>query len=185
MGEIRIRAVTEEDAAALLEIYAYYVRETIVTYEYEVPTEAEFRERIRKTKESYPYFAAVEEGRILGYAYGAAFHPRAAYQWAAEVSIYLRQESRGRGVGRLLYTALEQALRRQNVWNCNACIADPNPQSVVFHEKMGYRLAGRFTDCAYKQGRWLGMIWMEKQLGVHPNPPKPFLPYPIAEKEKR
>ena len=85
---------------------------------------------------------------------------------------------RGRGVGRLLYERLEEALKQQNVQNVNACIAYPNPQSIAFHEKMGSRAGGKFTDGAYKLEQWLGMIWMEKMLGTHENPPKEFIPYP-------
>jgi L-amino acid N-acyltransferase YncA len=77
--EITIRPVTEADAEKLLSIYAPYVTDTFVTYEYTVPTVEEFRERIRNTLQAYPYFAAVENGRIIGYAYASAFHPRRAY----------------------------------------------------------------------------------------------------------
>ena len=156
--EITIRPVTEADAEKLLSIYAPYVTDTFVTYEYTVPTVEEFRERIRNTLQAYPYFAAVENGRIIGYAYASAFHPRRAYLWSAE--------------------RLEETLKQQNVQNVNACIAYPNPQSIAFHEKMGYRAVGKFTDCAYKLEQWLGMIWMEKMLGAHENPPKEFIPYP-------
>lgn len=183
--EIRIRAVTEADSAALLAIYAPYVTDTFITYEYTVPTVEEFRERIRNTIKAYPYFAAVENGKIIGYAYASAFHPRRAYLWSAEATVYLERTERGRGVGRLLYEKLEAALKQQNVQNVNACIAYPNPQSIAFHEKMGYRAVGKFTDCAYKLGQWLGMVWMEKLLGEHENPPKAFIPYPEISKAKR
>ena len=121
--EITIRPVTEADAEKLLAIYAPYVTDTFVTYEYTVPTVEEFRERIRNTLQAYPYFAAVENGRIIGYAYASAFHPRRAYLWSAEATVYLERGVRGRGVGRLLYERLEEALKQQNVQNVNACIA--------------------------------------------------------------
>ena len=99
--EITIRPVTEADAEKLLSIYVPYVTDTFVTYEYTVPTVEEFRERIRNTLQAYPYFAAVENGRIIGYAYASAFHPRRAYLWSAEATVYLERGVRGRGVGRL------------------------------------------------------------------------------------
>ena len=142
--EITIRPVTEADAEELLAIYAPYVTDTFITYEYTVPTVEEFRERIRNTIKAYPYFAAVENGRIIGYAYASAFHPRRAYIWSAETTVYLERAERGRGVGRLLYEKLEEALKQQNVQNVNACIAYPNPQSISFHEKMGYREVGKY-----------------------------------------
>ena len=96
--EITIRPVTEADAEKLLAIYAPYVTDTFVTYEYTVPTVEEFRERIRNTLQAYPYFAAVENGRIIGYAYASAFHPRRAYLWSAEATVYLERGVRGRGL---------------------------------------------------------------------------------------
>lgn len=183
MGKIMIRPVTEADAEELLSIYAPYVTDTVVTYEYDVPSVEEFRGRIKNTLKAYPYFAAVEDGSIIGYAYASAFHPRRAYIWSAEATVYLKMDERGRGVGRMLYHALEEALQKQNVLNVNACIAYPNPHSIAFHEAMGYHQAGKFTDCAYKLGQWLGMVWMEKSFGEHPDPPAEFIPYPEIEKE--
>ena len=182
MGEIIIRPVTEADAAALAAIYAPYVRETSVTYEYEAPSAEEFCGRIRNTTKSYPYLAAEEEGEILGYAYASAFHPRAAFRWAAEATVYLKKEAHGRGIGRMLYEALEARLKKQNVQTVIALIADPNPESVAFHEKMGYRVAGRLTDCAYKLGQWRGMFYLEKFLGDRGGEPRPFIPFPEIEK---
>lgn len=182
MGEINIRTVTAADAEELVSIYAPYVLETAVTYEYEVPSVEEFRGRIENTIKKYPYLAAVEDGVILGYAYASAFHPRAAFQWSAEATVYLRKEAHGRGIGRMLYEKLEEILAKQNVQTVIALIADPNPESVAFHEKMGYSIAGRLTNCAYKLGQWRGMYYMEKFLGNHDGEPKTFIPYPeIAE----
>lgn len=182
MENIILRSVTVADAAELVSIYAPYVQETAVTYEYEVPSVEEFQGRIANTTKNYPYLAAVEDGVILGYAYASAFHPRAAFRWTAEVTVYLRKEAHGRGIGRMLYEKLEEILKKQNVQTVIALIADPNPESVAFHEKLGYRVAGRLTNCAYKLGQWRGMFYMEKFLGTHEGEPNPFIPYPEIER---
>jgi L-amino acid N-acyltransferase YncA len=180
---ISIRMATVEDAADLLEIYAPYVRDTAISFEYDVPSLQEFSERIAHTLTKYPYLVAVEDGHILGYTYASVFKPRPAYDWAVETTIYLHRESRGRGVGRQLYSSLEEVLRRQNIQNLNACIActdTPDARldntSSYFHEHMGYRLVGRFTKCGCKFGTWYDMIWMEKLIGGHPAAPQPFIP---------
>lgn len=149
------------------------MEETAISFEYEVPTENEFAGRIRRTLERYPYLAAVQNGRIVGYAYAGPFHTRAAYGWSAELTVYVRRELRGRGAGRRLYETLEEALKRQGILNLYACIAWPNPESVCFHEKMGFALNGRFRRCGYKLGQWWDMVWMEKLIAPHLNPPLP------------
>src|SRR3712207_8503739 len=122
----------------------------------------------------YPCLVAEEEGGILGYAYASRFHARAAYAWSAEVTIYLAQEARGRGLGSALYHRLEGYLKGMRILNCNACIASTahataylTNSSQVFHEKLGYRLVGRFHQSGYKFNQWFDMIWMEKLLGEH------------------
>lgn len=107
MESITIRRVQKKDAAALLEIYRPYVENTAITFEYDVPSLKEFEGRIESITEFYPYLAAENtSGEIVGYAYAGRFHPRAAYQWSAESTVYLRQDARGQGIGRLLYQAL-------------------------------------------------------------------------------
>ncbi len=172
MNNIRIRTARPEDAIELLEIYAPYVRETAVTYEYTVPSKEEFASRIRRTMEKYPYLVAEKDGEILGYAYAGAFHPRAAYAWDAEMSIYIKKDRKRSGIGKTLYEALEKLLAEQNILNVYACIACPEEEdeyltkdSIRFHERMGYRIVGEFRECAYKFGRWYGMVWMEKRIG--------------------
>ena len=175
--EIRIRAVTLEDAKELLEIYRPYVEHTAITFEYETPSAEEFRERIQKVLGKFPYLAAEGDGKILGYTYVSSFKERAAYDWAVETSIYVDENRKRSGIGRKLHTALEQALREQGILNMEACIAYPRGEdkyltgdSAQFHARLGYRLVGQFYKCGYKFGRWYDMIWMEKLIGEHKSP---------------
>lgn len=175
-----IRVATEDDAEKLLEIYAYYVKNTAVSFEYEVPSLHEFRERIRRILERYPYLVSEREGSVVGYAYAGSFHTRAAYSRAAETTIYVAKDKKRQGVGKELYGALEKTLALQNIINLNACIGYPTVEdeylsydSARFHERSGYRFVGEFHKCGYKFGRWYGIIWMEKLLSDHPeNPPE-------------
>ena len=185
MDNITLRIASPADAEALLELYAPYVRETAITFEYEVPSPEEFQSRIRRTLEKYPYLIAEREGRCVGYAYAGAFHARAAYDWAVETSVYVERGLRRQGVGRRLYTALEEVLTLQNILNLNACIAYPAGEdpyltrdSAEFHQHLGFRQVGRFHQCGYKFGRWYDMIWMEKLLGPHSSPQPPVRPFP-------
>ena len=170
-----IRVAREEDAAALLEIYAPYVLETAITFEYDVPSVEEFAGRIRHTLERYPYLVAEDEsGELLGYVYASLFHARPAYDWAVETSIYVRKTGRRQGIGRALYQALEDALRAQGILNLNACVAYPAEEdshltcdSVRFHEHLGYTMVGRFHACGYKFNTWYDMVWLEKSIAPH------------------
>lgn len=174
MSGIEIRTATVDDAEALLNIYGYYVTHTAISFEYEVPTAEAFKRRIGNTLKKYPYLAAVQDKEILGYAYAGPFVGRAAYDWSAEVTIYLAADKRKQGLGRMLYEALEQELIKMGILNLYACIGYieiPDEyltkNSAQFHEHMGYIKAGHFHKCGYKFGRWYDMIWMEKIIGSH------------------
>jgi len=182
-ANVSVRMATPDDAEEVLKIYSPYVTDTAVTFEYDVPSVAEFSRRIKDTLRRYPYIVALSEERIVGYAYASAFKERAAYDWAVETTVYLRQDCRGRGLGKKLYTALEDILKRQNIINLNACIAYSSAEdahldnsSAAFHEHLGYSKAAHFTKCGYKFGTWYDMIWMEKLLGPHPDAPDPVIP---------
>ena len=148
-NEIKIRPATEADAAEILNIYAPYITDTAITFEYDVPTLEEFTGRIRHTLEKYPYLVAVRDSEIIGYAYAGAFYGRAAYDWSAETTIYVKKGCSHSGVGKLLYQELETALKAQNIINLYACIGYPEEDdeyltknSKQFHEHLGYRLIG-------------------------------------------
>ena len=174
MSNIIIRPASIADAESILNIYSHYVQNTAISFEYDVPSIEEFEGRIAHTLEKYPYLVAEQDGVILGYAYGSQFHERAAYNWCAEVSIYVDVNARKAGLGRLLYEALEKALQEQGILNLYACIAYTdeedehlNNNSAQFHAHLGYEQIGRFHKCGYKFKRWYDMIWMEKFIGEH------------------
>ncbi|MGN0169483.1 MAG: GNAT family N-acetyltransferase [Lachnospiraceae bacterium] len=171
---MNIEKVTVEDAQELLSIYAPYVQDTAITFEYEVPSLAEFEERIRSISAILPYIKAVEDGKILGYAYAGKYKSRKAYEWAVEATIYVRKEARRSGVGRLLYSTLEKSLKQIGVLNMNVFVVIPNGEdehltndSYRFHKRMGYEEAGRFHKVGYKFGKWYDVASMEKMIGEH------------------
>lgn len=176
-NELKLRIAVPDDAAALLAIYKPYVENTTITFEYDVPTLEDFTARIVHTLERYPYLVALSDGEPVGYAYAGAFKSRAAYDWAVELSVYVKDGVRGRGIGKTLYGALEKLLLRQHVTNLNACITYPSAGSEQFHGKLGYTTVAHFHKCGYKFGKWLDMIWMEKMLAEHAETPAPFLPF--------
>lgn len=182
---IKIRAASPEDAPALLRVYAPYVKNTAITYEYDVPSVDEFSKRIETTLKRFPYLVLERGGEIIGYAYAGPLHSRPAYDWSVETSLYLSEDVRGGGLGRLLHDALENVLREQGFLNMNACIAYPEKEdeyltrnSAEFHAHLGYRMIGRFTKCSYKFRRWYGMVWMEKLIGEHLEDQPPVTPFP-------
>lgn len=180
---VKIRMATEDDAAALLAIYAPYILKTGITFEYVVPTETQFRERIRHVLEKYPYLVAELGGEIIGYSYAKEFGERAAFSRSVETVLYLREDVRGGGIGRMLYTELERILKKQNVTNLYAAVAYRENEdetithaSPCFHLAMGYEKKAHFTACGYKFDRWYDIIWYEKMIAKHGENPLPLVP---------
>lgn len=174
MEDIQIRVARIEDAKVLLEIYRPYVEKTAISFEYDVPSLAEFKGRMEKTLRKYPYLVAENSGEIIGYTYAGPFVGRAAYDWGIETTIYIREDMKRLGAGKKLYEALEKILKAQNILNMNACIGYPdiedeylNKNSVEFHSHIGFKMVGEFHKCGYKFGRWYNMVWMEKIIGEH------------------
>lgn len=174
MDKVTVRDASIEDAERILEIYAYYVTNTAISFEYEVPALKEFQNRIENTLRHYPYLVVEKNGIIQGYAYAGPFVGRAAYDWSCELTVYLDHASRKCGLGRKIYEALEERLRDMGILNLYACIGYPeqedeylNKNSADFHARLGFTKVGEFHNCGYKFGRWYNMIWMEKIIGEH------------------
>jgi len=174
MDTVIIRRASVDDADEILAVYGYYVEHTAISFEYEVPALDEFRKRIERTLEKYPYLVAVSDGDIVGYAYAGPFVGRAAYNRSAELTIYLKPGENRKGIGRKLYEALEGELSQMKITNLYTCIGDPITEdeyltrnSENFHAHLGFLKVGTFHKCGYKFGRWYNMIWMEKIIGKH------------------
>lgn len=182
--DIGIRVAREEDARELLNIYAYYVENTAITFEHEVPSVEEFAGRIKETLKNYPYLVALVDGKIVGYIYAGRFRTRASYAWSASSSIYIDKQYHRMGIGKMLYDKLESILRTQNVINVYAGVADPVEEdeylthnSEHFHESIGYKCVARYHECGNKFGKWYNLIEMEKIIGERTCPPKEFVPF--------
>lgn len=170
-----IRFAAPDDAAALLRIYAQYI-ETPITFEYTLPSEEEFARRIQDIQAVYPYLVYIEDGEVLGYAYAHRFQERAAYQWGAELSVYLDRGCVSHGIGSQLYTLLLELLRLQNVRTAYALVTLPNTKSEALHRHFGFKLCGVWHSSGFKNGRWYDMGSFEKQLLPYDSSPAPLRP---------
>lgn len=171
---ITVQRAAIEDVPSIVSIYKPYVEKTAISFEYNVPSIQEMTNRILEREGTYPFLVLREDEEIKGYAYLSPFKKREAYSWSAETSIYLKMEERGRGLGSILLSALEDEARKMKLLTLDACIAMPretNPYldagSFFFHEKHGYTQVARFPSSGYKFGLWFDMVWMEKEIGEH------------------
>ncbi len=154
-----IRFARPDDASAMLDIYAPFIRDNAVSFELDVPTVAQFADRVQRTLTSLPWLVLEVDETILGYAYASKHRERAAYQWSVDVSAYITEEYRRHGVGRSLYTSLFACLRLQGYFKAYAGITLPNPASVGIHETMGFTHVGTFQDVGHKFGKWHSVGW--------------------------
>ena len=166
-----IREATADDAAAVAEIYAPVVRDTIISFEEEPPSADEMARRIEA---SHLWLVAEDAGEVLGYAYGAPFHPRAAYRWSVEVSVYLAEPARGRGVGKRLVAELVDRLRAMGFVNAFGGTALPNPASERLLESLGFEPVGVQQDVGFKFDAWHDVSWRQLRL-QEPTVPPPAL----------
>ena len=171
MDKFVIREATTDDAERLREIYSYYVLNTAISFEYEVPSVDEFRKRINTIKDKYPYLVCVKDHKIVGYAYASAYSTRKAYSWTAASSIYVDKDQRRQGIGSSLYTALEKKLRDMEIVNivAGAAYAETEDEymaneSYKFHTNRGFVKVAHFKSIGRKFDRWYDLMWFQKKL---------------------
>lgn len=178
-----IRPVTVQDSDEILSIYAPYITDTVLTFEYEVPSAEAFRRRVEDIVAAYPYLAAIEDGRIIGYAYAHRARERKAYDWYAELSVYTRQGCGRKGVGTALYKALIELLAAQNIQVLTAVISAPNPPSEALHKKVGFVQSGLHPKTGFKHGQWRDTLCLDLPITDRSEAPEPFIPYPLLDRE--
>jgi phosphinothricin acetyltransferase len=170
LGGVVVRTARLDDAAALLELYAPFVARTAVSFEEQVPSTGEFRQRIAEALERWAWVVAEAPTGPVGYAYATQHRARAAYRWSLEVSAYLAPEARGRGLGQALYSDLFQRLVAKGFRRAFAGVTLPNEASVRFHERAGFKPVGVFEAAGWKLGAWHDVAWFQRWL--HHSPPE-------------
>ena len=133
-----IRPMTLHDIAEIVAIYAHYVNNTVITFDTEVPSEAEMRQRLAPVIENFPAWVCVEDGKVIGYCYAHEWKTKKAYNTTVETTIYLHPDYPGRGYGRSLMNQLI-----------------PNAPSVKLHEKLHFKQVSSFHEVGRKFDRWL------------------------------
>jgi phosphinothricin acetyltransferase len=157
------------DGAACAAIYAPYVADTAISFEQDPPSADDMAARIERFSATHAWLVAEHDGRVVGFAYGCPHRERAAYRWAADVSVYIAQDARGRGTGRALYAALFELLEKQNVHVACAGITLPNDASVGLHEAMDFVLVGIYRRIGFKAGSWWDVAWWQRELLPQPD----------------
>ena len=159
-----IRFVEEKDMESLVAIYNYYIENTTCTLELEALSAGEFGGRVAKITERFPYLVYEEDGEILGYAYLNDFNPRGGYRFTADLSLYVAQDARGKGIGRALYAAIEPMAREMGLENIISLITSENEASLAFHDKLGFERVARIDRIANKFDRWIGLCYCIKRI---------------------
>ena len=178
---MQLRFADPRDTAACLAIYAQYI-DTSITFETALPSEDEFAGRIRAYGTVYPWLVAEENGEILAYAHRA--QERAAYDWNAELSVYVSKDAAGRGLGTRLYRALLALLKEQGVRTAYGVVTMPNDASAALHRKLGFRQLGIYHNTGYKNGSWRDVVWFETHIGSFDGVPEPIRPIgQLADRE--
>ncbi len=162
-----IRSCQDADLPVVTTIYAHHVLHGTGTFETEPPTLADMTARRADVRSrGLPYLVAEEAGQVMGFAYCNWFKPRPAYRFSAEDSIYLAPEAAGKGLGRLLLTALADQAQAAGVRKLIAVIGDSaNAGSVGVHQALGFTHVGVLKSCGWKFGAWRDVVLMEKVLG--------------------
>lgn len=168
-----------QHAEAVAAIYRPAVEGSVVSFEDVAPTPAEMAMRMRRILPQTPWLVAVDDGQVIGFAYAGPHHQRAGYRWSVNLSAYIAEGWRGRGVGASLYEALLTLLRRQGFVNAYAGVTLPNAPSQRLHEAIGMRLVGVYERVGFKFGAWHDVAWYQLRLADPAG--EPAVPIALSE----
>lgn len=156
-----VRPATESDLAGVAAIYAEQVRTGISTFDLDAPGLGYWQHRLDSTEPGDHFLVADRDGDVVGFAYSSSYRPRPGYRLTRETSVYLAEDARGQGLGRLLYDALVPLLRIDGMHVALALVALPNPASVALHEACGFEHLGTMREVGRKFDRWLDTAWYQ------------------------
>ena len=170
-----VRAMREADLPAVCELINGYIRTTTINFRTEPQTVEEWRQDWQQLSPRYPWLVATLDGRPAGVAYAGPWKTRAAYDWCAEVTVYVAPDAHRRGIGRALYGRLLRSLDAQGYRTMVGVIALPNAASVALHEACGFEHAGTLRRVGYKHGAWHDVGFWQRQNGAAAGSPGPIL----------
>ena len=167
MSAAEIRPANAADLPLVTGIYAHAVLYGTATFELIPPDLAEMTRRFDALKHGgFPYFVAVLDGRVIGYAYAGPYRPRSAYRYTVEDSIYLAPAATGRGIGSRLLAAVIEGATRAGKRQMLAVIGDSaNTASIALHRRLGFTSVGTFQSVGFKFQRWVDSVLMQRALG--------------------
>lgn len=169
---MKIEVANKSHAKSIAQIYApYCAPDCFISFESSAPDESEMESRIEALAPKFPFLVYKDDNQILGYAYAGPHNPRAAYDWSSNVSIYLNQSAKGRGIGRTLYTCLFDTMKKLGYYNLYAGITLPNPASEGIHKSMGFKPVAIYEKVGFKNGAWRDVLWLVLALRDHENKP--------------
>ncbi|MFM5903815.1 MAG: N-acetyltransferase family protein [Microbacteriaceae bacterium] len=166
-GETTIRAAAKEDLLQVAEIYNYYVRNSVVTFDLEPMPLEDWHKKLENLEGlKLPFLVAQSaSGQVLGFAYVAPWRQKAAYRRTVENSIYLKPAAIGKRLGSRLLEALIKESKANGVKEIVAVISDKGAESsIALHERFGFKHQGHLGKVGFKFGRWLGTVLMQKSL---------------------
>jgi phosphinothricin acetyltransferase len=166
-----VRDATLDDAQACAAVYAPYVLGSVATFETRPPSLEEMAARIASAQQQHAWLVLEQNGLVVGYAYGGPFKARPAYRWICEVSVYLAEDRRGSGGGRLLYEALLARLAGRGYRTAAAGMTQPNEASAALHRALGFEPVGTFRGVGWKLGGWHDVSWVQRALATGDDPP--------------
>ncbi len=176
-----IRIAQDSDAEAMRAIYAPSVLEGTATFETVLPGIDAMRERLRARLQHHPWLVWEDAGEVAAYAYAGRFRERAAYDWIAETSIYVRADAQRRGIAKRLYGVLLDVMQLQGITQAVGVITLPGEASVAMHEVMGFSPSGVWRQCGYKLGQWWDVGVWQKELQRATNPPASVTAFPLLD----
>lgn len=169
-----LRDAADGDLAAITALYAREVEGGTASFETSPPSLEEMTQRFAAVKgHALPWLVAEIDGRFAGYAYASPFRPRPAYRYGVEVSIYVEERARRRGVGRALLEALIDRTRSRGLRHLIGAVSDSDTSaaSIALHHALGFRHVGVYRQVGWKFGRWLDVSLMQLDLDPYGGPP--------------